>query len=768
MIKKDLTFSRALSLLLSIAITFTCVCSLQPHFSASAAELHNPDGVYLCEAFNIAGGNFYNEPRSQWIRFLDKYSCTDYYIGTPYDEWLYSASPRGDKWQLEEGYTSYITDGGGSEELGGMNSNGFIWHSIAKSLSEGSGFDMTVTGKCVPMLSGFNSGLFSRSCWEGDSNRWSDFISKYNVKYYEFSSKSDMLSSGVLGKGDIIWCVDGSVGTLMAGLSIPADNHHVGIYMGNGSDDLWWQTGPTTGDGDLTAQFNSINPIYGCAKYNTYVVLPWDGVHAGDDTPTVTSSTSVTTPVTTTSAAPNGSCSTRTVTAGLKNPNGQYFNDGIKAASNGELAISAKQWQSFIDSYTSNYYYVDTPYSLWLYATSPRGDKWQYDEGFKEQIISTGGSDDDGGLNCMAFVWHALSLGLAAANDVPIEVAGRYIPFNDEFNTLFSRKAWDGLGGWLSYMSIYDLRYYEFDTKEEMLGSGALRKGDIIWCVDSSFGTGLGGLKTLSDNHHIGIYTGDGSSDQWWQSGPTLGDGILDLQKNSVNPIYGCAKTNSYVVIPFADDTVSPPVVTTAVQTTISTTTEATTTATVTSAETVSTSSDAPNCTVELSPSAEKLILRKGIAPKDIITNASKDGAMIEPEKLSFGSSGEPELEFSRNGDMFSCCVSIYLDNELIAFPVIGTVLKGDADMNGSVNAIDATLVLCYYANNATGKEWHFTSETEAPENMLRECLAYLAADIDTESATLGSEQNSRINSIDATSILTYYAQKSVGANTQW
>ena len=364
-----------------------------------AAYLNDQSGVYLSEAFSIAGGNRFYESRSQWIDFLNSYSTSNYYLGTPFDNWLYSASPRGDKWQLNEGFSYNIVNGGGSYENGGLNSNGFIWHAISKSLSENSGLDISVTGSWVPMLNGFNYQGFSRSCWQGGNNRWSDFIDKYNVKYYEFSTKADMLSSGVLGKGDIIWCVDGSVGTLMNGLRIPADNHHVGIYMGSGLDDVWWQTGPVRGNGDTSYQYNSINPIYGCASYSTYVVLPWDNLNSSSNTPAVSAN------------EPSGTYkeySTRTETYGLRNSNGNYFNYGFKSASGGKLSISLEQWQSFIDKYTTNGYYVGTPYSTWLYASSPRGDLWQFNEGYKNTIVSTGGSASEGGLNCMAFVWHAM------------------------------------------------------------------------------------------------------------------------------------------------------------------------------------------------------------------------------------------------------------------------------------------------------------------------------------------------------------------------
>ena len=759
------------SFLLSLIIAVTYIVLPESSFSSRAAVLYNPNGTYLSEAFNIAGGNFYNQPRSQWISFLDSCSKSDYYLGTPYDDWLYSASPRGDKWQISEGCGDDIVQGGGSYELGGMNSTGFIWHIISRSLSEASGYSISVTGTCVPMLSGFNSMNFSRSCWSGGGNRWYDFIQQYNVKYYEFSTKSEMLSSGVLCKGDIIWCVDVAVGTLMNGLSIPADNHHVGIYMGSGSDDLWWQTGPTTADGDFSEQYNSINPIYGCAYSNTYIVLPWDGTSDSSDPPPVTG-TDVPA-VTTTAVSGYREYSTRTVTAGLCNPKGNYFSYGIKQSTNGTLTMSLSQWQSFIDEYSTNDYYIGTPYSTWLYAASPKGDLWQYREGGATNIISHGGSSTEGGLNCMAFVWHALAKGISLTNSCSIEYAGTSVPFTSAFNTMFTRKSWGTGNGWLGYISTYDLRYYEFSTKEEMLSSGALRKGDLIWCVDSSCGKGLNGLRQLSDDHHVGIYTGNGHTDQWWQSGPTLGDHNFKSQKNSVNPIYGCAVKSSYVVIPFADEIVRetlPAAITTTVTapaTAVTSVTTVTSAVTSQTAAAITSATTTVSCPVVLCEDADKLISGKDISPADIVISAAAEGKDIPPEMLSFGG-GTPELIFEKSGNRFVCTLNIYLDEKLIAAPVLGSILKGDVNSDGFVNAADASSVLCCYAHHSVGDEWYFTTDGEAPDNLLRERLACLAADIDTESATMCSEADAFIDSTDASAILAYYARISVDQEAEW
>lgn len=267
-----ITAAMAIMIALSDMICF-------PVFSANTAAMQNPDGIYLNQAFaeTIAGSR--TETLAEWQTFLTNCAATDYYLGTPYAGWLYAASPRGDKWQYNEGFGGYINSYGGTEDAGGMNCTGFVWHILSNSLAAANETTMQAVSGGIPNVKSFNSIGFSRKAWTYENNRWYDFIVRYQLHYYEFDTKAEMLSSGVLRMGDIIWCVDGSVGTRLNGLSIPASFHHVGIYMGTGNDDLWWQSGPTIADGNLSAQKNSINPIFGCASSNTYVVIPF-----GEDT----------------------------------------------------------------------------------------------------------------------------------------------------------------------------------------------------------------------------------------------------------------------------------------------------------------------------------------------------------------------------------------------------------------------------------------------------------------------------------------------------
>ena len=784
-------FLRTAALFMSAVIISGSGAFAVPSLEAEAAVMKNQDGVYLNEALSSAGDGSFTESRDQWLMTLDKYSVTDFYIGTPFSDWAYAASPYGDKWQFNEGYGWIMDKYGGDEVNGSMNCTGFLWHILSKSISDYTGVSMSVASEAVPILNHFNEQGFSCSSWNGGGNRWYDFISENNVHYYEFNTKAEMLGSGVLQKGDIIWCVDSNCGTLMKGLKTPSDDHHVGIYMGDGGDDLWWQSGPIYGNGDKRDQQNSINPIYGCSVSNTYIVLPWSGSD-GASTP---------------AKPPHEPY--------MYNSDGWYMGEAINMASLNTCAADLGKWQNFIDEYTSNDYYKGTPYIDWVFASSPKGDRWQMNEWSVSEMLKVGGTYEEGGLNCMGFVWHAIAKGLSVESGLDISQTGQYVPFSSYFNGLgLSRKCWatpGGSGGWTVFVDYYNLHYYEFPTKEEMLSSGVLQKGDIIWCVDGSVGLGMAGLRTIADNHHIGIYTGNGTSDSWWQSGPVKADGDLVNVGTDVCPIYGAAAKNTYVVLPWAKK--AEPVVTTTTSTTTSTTTTTTTTMTTTAVTTTSTSSAASETTtvsetatsdttvtetettqpvetttaattsevpvqtdpnVVLKSDAGEKIFSSGVKAEDIAESAKivdDDGFVSEfkPEELSFGRDREtPEVHFVRDGNVFKCLVDIYFGDILVGSPEVTRVLKGDVNLDGIINAVDASAALTYYAKHSTEQEYYFTTREEPLESELKERMAFLAADIDTESGNCGQDDSGGISAKDATAILTFYAKQSAGSDITW
>lgn len=665
-------------------LSFTMLC---PAEASAAPQMMNPSGMYLNEALCISGYGQYLHSRNEWVKFIDNFSRSGYYALTPYSMSAFAASPRGDMWQFDTPeHTEMITAYGGNTTDGSMNCTGFVWHAISHSLSLSSGIPISDTCEWVPTLNGFNDQGFSRNSWTGGGNRWYDFIKKYRVHYYEFETKAEMLSSGVLKKGDIIWAVDSSAGRMMNGFAIPAENHHIGIYCGNGSVDLWWQSGPTIGDGVMQQgyAYNSVNPIYGCAKENTFIVLPW----SGDEK----SHPSITEPV-------------------PRNADGRYFNEAMYFASGELFTETAEDWQDFIDTYSQNDYYNSTPYTYWLFASSPKGDKWQLDTEYAQMITENGGSAEDGGMNCMGFVWHALSNALSIDSGLPIAVTGQWVPLNSGFNAYFpDRMCWNAGKGWTNFISYYNIIYYEFDTKEEMLASGILRKGDIIWTVDGKVGTGFSGLLTLADDHHIGIYAGNGKSDLWWQAGPTAGDGRYDSAITSVNPIYGCATENTYVVIPFSSDrssdTVQP--VTTTAAVTVSAT------ATVTTAVT----SETASTTADTSPASAT----------DTVTSASP----VTTTDITAGTTAVQTAE----SDAVKVTTKAVKTNETVTYSI------GDLDGNGKVDSADSSMILEAYALLSIGEE----------SGLNEEQMQY--ADVTRDGA---------VNSADASLILEYYSYLSVG-----
>lgn len=116
------------------------------------------------------------------------------------------------------------------------------------------------------------------------------------------------------------------------------------------------------------------------------------------------------------------------------------------------------------------------------------------------------------GMNCTGFVWHVLVKAGANPNSVP-HLAVKY----------------NGTaGGWTKWIAANNIKTYDFATKEEMLKSGILRKGDLIWSWE-------GGKGTVSNNHHVGFFWGDTpDEDKYWHSGP---DANYESYKNQITEI---------------------------------------------------------------------------------------------------------------------------------------------------------------------------------------------------------------------------------------
>ena len=178
--------------------------SIFPVMSVNAATL--PSEVKGKTISQILGMN----PQT-YMDWLKSHEYDNYYIGTPYQPYD-RRNPNGD---CKGAYGNADISG-----TAGMNCTGFVWHVLYKA-TKSSGGNTSI----IPALSG-----------------WYSFYTSNNISRKYFSSKSEMLKSGYLEKGDIIWMFNGSETAV-------SDYHHVGIYWGNDSkSDVLWHSIDSVGN----------------------------------------------------------------------------------------------------------------------------------------------------------------------------------------------------------------------------------------------------------------------------------------------------------------------------------------------------------------------------------------------------------------------------------------------------------------------------------------------------------------------------------------
>lgn len=139
-----------------------------------------------------------------YLNWLSSHENDNYYLGTPYKSGDHR-NPNGD---CEGAYGSQDSYG-----VPSMNCTGFVWH-VLTTATRLSGGDSS----SLPAMSG-----------------WVSFYNNNNISRRYFSTKEDMLNSGYLEKGDIIWMFEGSEYAL-------SNYNHVGIYWGDGTSDLLWHS----------------------------------------------------------------------------------------------------------------------------------------------------------------------------------------------------------------------------------------------------------------------------------------------------------------------------------------------------------------------------------------------------------------------------------------------------------------------------------------------------------------------------------------------
>ena len=105
----------------------------------------------------------------------------------------------------------------------------------------------------------------------------------------------------------------------------------------------------------------------------------------------------------------------------------------------------------------------------------------------------------DGHMQCEGFVWSVVSA-IATENTTDVPCGNiRTEPANG--------------GGWVNWSYYHNVEPIVFNSKDAMLASGVLEKGDVIWSFDVS------GPYGLSNSNHVGFFWGDSpKDDKFWES----------------------------------------------------------------------------------------------------------------------------------------------------------------------------------------------------------------------------------------------------------
>ncbi len=161
------------------------------------------------------------------------------------------------------------------------------------------------------------------------------------------------------------------------------------------------------------------------------------------------------------------------------------------------LGINAATYHQFLQAHSADSTYLGTSYNG-LYHDGANGfDGWLHPAGE--------------GMNCEGFVDNVLKNCGASA---PVAVS-------------------PGGEGWTMIVRNHGLLHHDFSSKEDMLNSGVLSYGDIIYMYDGYSDRGL------SDDHHIGIFIGSHShDDKMWHSSSDVGNSYGNIPaQNQISPI---------------------------------------------------------------------------------------------------------------------------------------------------------------------------------------------------------------------------------------
>lgn len=183
----------------------------------------NPDATVTIDKFLGVTGDV--------EQFLDQFDPDEngeystYFLSTPYYE------------NLNNVESNLMPNGAGADgKTSGMNCVGFVG-----SVLRYNGADLTKITRRLPG-------------WYANASNWNDFVDTYKIKSYRFTSISEMLKSGKLQKGDIIYFEP-----TWANVN---DDCHMGFFWGDTSDeDRFWNSSKDPW-GNWITQVKSKSPIY--------------------------------------------------------------------------------------------------------------------------------------------------------------------------------------------------------------------------------------------------------------------------------------------------------------------------------------------------------------------------------------------------------------------------------------------------------------------------------------------------------------------------
>ncbi len=182
--------------------------------------------------------------RAAVVAELAAHQNDTYYLGTPY---------RGYDWQSPNGDPSY-------NNAPGMNCGGFVSYVLRKC-----GLNADAVLSLLQNKRGFGSGKPYDKLARASS--WYRFAVNSGVTVYHFSSKADLLTSGVLEKGDVI--------VMWSDRLKSGEDNHIGFFWGDTpNQDLLWHSGTRPYQG------NQLSPITPLAEKCTFTVIKLEATAA--------------------------------------------------------------------------------------------------------------------------------------------------------------------------------------------------------------------------------------------------------------------------------------------------------------------------------------------------------------------------------------------------------------------------------------------------------------------------------------------------------